>query len=64
MIEDPEALRRHERKRIRSEPVDFVAHLRIFEALWFEGVALGVLPPADPLEGLDVDLRLRDAFRV
>jgi len=32
--------------------------LRIYEAMWKEAVALGVLPLADPLEGIEADIEL------
>ncbi|MFZ3072791.1 MAG: hypothetical protein WA162_06085 [Thermodesulfobacteriota bacterium] len=30
----------------------------IFEGLWNEAVALGVLPSKDPLEGIEVDIKV------
>jgi hypothetical protein len=32
--------------------------LEIFTRLWEEGCALGVLPPADPMEGIETDLTI------
>lgn len=32
--------------------------LEILAAMWSEGVALGVLPPSDPWDGVDVDIRI------
>ena len=32
--------------------------LEIFTRLWEEGCALGVLPPADPLEGIETDITI------
>ncbi len=43
---------------IRKERLDYAAALRIFEAMWDEGRKLGVLPLKDPLEGIDVDIRI------
>ena len=34
--------------------------LQIVTAMWHEGVALGVLPPSDPWEGIDVDIRIAE----
>lgn len=34
----------------------------LVEAMWEEGVSLGVLPPSDPLEGIEVDLRVARAL--
>jgi hypothetical protein len=42
-------------------PVDVDLNRRLFEALYREAVELGALPPADPLEGIDVDLRVARA---
>ena len=32
--------------------------LKLFEAMWQEGMDLGVLPPKDPMEGIEVDIRI------
>ncbi|HEU4385921.1 MAG TPA: hypothetical protein VFR85_20720 [Anaeromyxobacteraceae bacterium] len=48
----------------RRSPPDHAANLRIAEALWREAVALGALPPSDPLEGVEVDVALARALRV
>jgi hypothetical protein len=32
--------------------------LALYTALWKEGVILGVLPPSDPWEGIEVDVRI------
>lgn len=31
---------------------------KIFEGMWREAVALGVLPAEDPLEGIETDIRI------
>jgi len=46
-------LREWEEQYARSQPADSCRNLRIFEALNEEARSLGVLPLADPLEGLD-----------
>ena len=38
--------------------LDHSQALEIFTRLWEEGRALGVLPPADPLEGIETDLTI------
>ena len=40
---------------------DHARNLRLVDALLAEARALGVWPPADPLGGLDVDLRIARA---
>ena len=66
MIRDPEAWQAWEDELIRSEPADYHQNLRIFEAMCEHARRLGVFPPKNPLEGLEIKLRLaRDlnAFR-
>jgi hypothetical protein len=41
--------------------VDISENFRIVEALYREAVALGVFPPKDPLEGIEVDIRVARA---
>jgi len=64
MILDPELVRRFEDEEIRRAPADYHGGLAIFEALWEHGCKLGVLPPSDPLEGLDTIVRLAEALNV
>jgi len=45
-------------KSLNKEKVSYKKALRIFEALWQEAVSLKVLPSKDPLEGIEVDLRI------
>jgi hypothetical protein len=58
MIHKPASLKKFEDDFHRSEKRSFDQSLKIFTALWNEAVLLGVLPPKDPLEGIDVDIRL------
>jgi hypothetical protein len=52
-------------RRIQSEhKADHAANLRIVEALYEEACALGVFPLANPLDGIEVDLRLAKALNV
>jgi len=58
LIKNPDILKRFEREVIKKEKLSFEHALAIFEAMWKEGVNLGVLPPKDPLEGIEVDIRI------
>jgi hypothetical protein len=58
LIKNPDILERLEREVIKKERLSFRQALTIFEAMWGEGVTLGILPPRDPLEGIDVDIRV------
>jgi len=43
---------------LRKEKVDIMKNFRIVDALYEEAVALGILPPKNPLEGLEVDIKI------
>lgn len=52
MIRDPEGFQRWEAKQAAAGDMDQEARLRWFDAMIEHARALGVWPPADPLEGL------------
>ncbi|MFH1623522.1 MAG: hypothetical protein ABID54_00010 [Pseudomonadota bacterium] len=59
MIKDPELLREFENSLTRHEgKLPFDQSIKLFTSLWNEGVKLGVLPPREPLEGIDVDIKI------
>jgi hypothetical protein len=58
LIKNPDILEEFEKGRIRGEKLSFKEALKLFEAMWKEGVSLGVLPPKDPLEGIEVDIKI------
>ena len=58
MIKNPDVLEQFEREMIKKEKLSFEQALALFEAMWQEGVDLGVLPPKDPLEGIEIDIRI------
>ena len=64
MIRRPDLVARFEAELARREPLDHRRNLALFEALFLEARTLGVLPGVDPLEGLDVDIRLARALNV
>ena len=49
---------------LRMPPQDHREQLRIHEALYREAVALGIFPLQDPLEGIEVDIRLAEVLNV
>lgn len=64
MIQNPKTLRTFEREQIARTAPDPEANFRIAEALYDEAVAMGIFPPADPLEGIDVDIRIARAVNL
>lgn len=58
MVKNPKRLAKFELEELKKESLSYNEALRIFEGLWQEGVSLGVLPPEDPLEGIETDIRV------
>ena len=46
---------------VRKERVNIEKNFRLVEALYREAVTLGVLPPKNPLDGIEVDLKIAKA---
>jgi len=51
-------LEEFERDLVARDPLTYEQKMRIYEGMWNEAVSLGVLPPADPLEGIEVDIKV------
>ncbi len=64
MVRNPQVLAELERRLIRAEPPDFFRSLQLYEAMYEEAKAFGVFPLRDPLDGLDVKIRVSEVFRV
>lgn len=58
MIVDKELYKQFEEDFIATSRLSYEQALAIVEGLWAEGVALGVLPPNDPLDGIETDIRI------
>lgn len=50
--------REFERAQAVAEVPDYHRNLKVFEALYQEAQVLGVFPEADPLAGIEVDIRV------
>jgi hypothetical protein len=58
MITNRSEVEEFEKKLLRKEKVDFTKKLAIVNAMYNEAVALGVIPMKNPLDGLDVDIKI------
>jgi hypothetical protein len=58
MIKNVHLIEDLEKEFISKDKLSYKQSLRIFESLWQEGLNLGILPPKDPLEGIEVNLRI------
>jgi len=64
MIKNPELIQTMEDDLARSQAPDYFRNLRTFEALYEEARILGILPLRNPLDGIDVDIRLAAVLNV
>lgn len=59
MIKDSKKLKTFENNFIRNEGrLSYEQAIRLFTHMWNEAVSLGILPPKDPLEGIEVDIKI------
>ncbi|MBA3037969.1 MAG: hypothetical protein FP814_15950 [Desulfobacterium sp.] len=59
MINDSETLRKFELNFISGDGrIDYKQSLKLFTAMWEEGLMLGVFPPANPMSGIETDIRI------
>jgi hypothetical protein len=64
MIGDAEALRRFEDELARGEKADFARNLRLVDSLHREAALLGVSPRKNPMDGIEVVLRIAQALNL
>jgi hypothetical protein len=62
MIRDVAALRRFEDDLARGEKPDFARNLRLVDSLYREAAQFGVFPRKDPMDGIEVVLRIAKAL--
>ena len=63
MVKNPEILRDFEDSFVKDEGrLSFERAMRLFSDMWHEGITLGVLPPIETLEGIEVDIRIAKAL--
>ncbi len=63
MIRRPDTLDQFERNMIAGDPADLQCGILIADAMYEQSRALGVWPPDDPLEGIDVVTRVAKVMR-
>ncbi|MFV2045674.1 MAG: hypothetical protein ACC700_20900 [Anaerolineales bacterium] len=64
MLKRRDLVEAFEKGQMRRARPDYHHSLRILEAMYRESVALGVLPLKDPLDGIEVDIRLAKVINV
>ena len=58
MVKNSNILEKFERQEIKKSKLSYSEALKIFEAMWEEAKNLGILPPKNPMEGIEVDIKL------
>ena len=58
MIKDVKYWEEFEKKLISETKPDYLKNLEIFKKMLEHAKAMGVFPPKDPLEGIEVDIRI------
>ena len=58
MIKNHPILQKFEKEFIAKRPVDLEKNLNIMDAMYDEAAAFGIFPLKDPVQGLDIDLKI------
>ena len=58
LITNPKKLKELKMKLLKTEKVDIVQNFRINEALYREARALRAIPLKDPLDGIQIDIKI------
>ena len=58
MIKNAEKLQKFEDELIRKGKVDITQNFRLIDAMFEEAVLLGVFPLKDPLDGIEIDIKI------
>jgi len=58
MIKNAELLERFEYKQLKKETLSYRDALKIYESMWLEAKALGILPLKNLMDGIEVKIRI------
>lgn len=59
MIKNPDLLKKFEDDFIGDKgKLRFKQAMKLYSDMWNEGLKLGVLPPKEPMEGIEVDIKI------
>ena len=64
MIRDKAFWGAWEDRYVANQPPDFLRNLQLLDGMYELARALGAFPPANPLEGLETDIRVAKALNV
>lgn len=58
MIKDSELLKKFEDEQVIKDDMTYLEKLKLLDSMYEYAVKIGVLPPKDPLEGIEENIRL------
>lgn len=58
LIANPKKLQEFNKKLLKKEKVDIMQNFRIVEAMYREAIALRAIPLKDPLDGIDIKIKI------
>jgi hypothetical protein len=58
LIKNVHLVEHMEKNFISKQRLSYKQSLKIFESMWNEGLKFGILPSKEPLEGIDVDIKI------
>ncbi len=58
LITNPKKLQEFEKELLKKDKVDIKQNFRIVETLYREAIALRAIPVKDPLDGLEIDIKI------
>lgn len=58
MIKNREQIQKFERELLRKEKIDVTKNFQIVDAMYHEAVELGIIPKKNPLDGLEIDIKI------
>lgn len=62
MIKNPDLLQKFEDEFIQQEKADFLINIRLLDAMYEEAVSLGIIPLKNPLEGIEIDIKIAEVI--
>ncbi len=63
MIKDKDFWEEFEREYRTKENMSYEEKLKLYDQMWLWAVKMGVIPPEDPLEGIEKDVELGKLFK-
>ena len=58
MITNPKKPQEFEKELLKKDKIDIKQNFKIIKALYREAIALGAIPLKDPLDGLEIDMKI------